>query len=226
VAQRAAVSMGSRALATIRGRRSSAVTEQIEAVVARLIEIRDARGWGVRRMGQVLGTNPGFVSNWLGRATDTSTLPTLESYARHLDHTVRLLLVEDDPEHQGNGWRNRMPYADNPVDTHAMSEAWRLQQALAQLRHVAGVSRAAMANAIELTPIALWRLETSPAQADGNLTNLMLYARFLGYTLRLQLESLSPEEVTDMGKWVCNDGTVIYDGNTETGDDEQHEDDD
>ncbi|WP_329068975.1 hypothetical protein [Amycolatopsis sp. NBC_01480] len=115
-----------------------------------------------------------------------------------------------------------MPHGEDPLDTHAMGAVWRLQQQLHQLRYVTGRSTEDLAAALGLRPFDFWQLENSPRATDAALINVMLYARFFSCRIVFQLTPLDNGEVTGMGKVVREDGTVVYDGNTETGDDEQH----
>ncbi|QRP43586.1 helix-turn-helix transcriptional regulator [Amycolatopsis sp. FDAARGOS 1241] len=168
------------------------VLEQLHAATERLAEIRLAQGWGLREMGRVLGVGAPTIHAYTSRALTTSTLPLLDAYARQLGCRVRVLLVEDDPGEQRHPWRDRMPHGEVCADTHGMTEAWRLQRNLHRLRREAGHSRDEFAAALGLRPITLWRLETNPAAADAAFTNVMVLARFFGYTLQLRLEREQP----------------------------------
>jgi hypothetical protein len=129
---------------------------------------------------------------YLARASTTRALPLLDAYARQLGCRVRLVLVEDDPEDWRRPWRERMPHGEVAADLPGMTEAWRLQRRLHILRRAAGRSRDELAVALGVRPIILWRLETNPGAMDAAFTNVMVLARFFGYTLRLELEPLVP----------------------------------
>jgi hypothetical protein len=172
---------------------SSTVLDQLDAVVAQLREIHDARGWGVREMGRMLGIHHGHIVRWRDRASTTTTLPTLDAYARELGHTLRLQLVEDRPGERPRPWRERMPHGEDPLDTHAMGAVWRLQQQLHHLRFATGRSTGSLAAVLGLRPFDCWQLENSPCAADAALINVMLYARFFSCRIVFQLEPLAPE---------------------------------
>jgi hypothetical protein len=79
-----------------------------------------------------------------------------------------------------------MPRNADPGDARAMTEAWRLHL----LRCPTGYSCDAVAEALGIGTLALWRLENSPAFVGAAMMNVMLLARFFGYALRLHLERL------------------------------------
>ena len=194
--------------------------EQLDVVAARLEEIRLAEGLSLREAGRILGVLAGNIHSFRTRARTSRTLPILDAYARRLGYRLHVVLVEDDPGQRRPPWRERMPHGDNPGDAQAMSELWQLVGHLHTLRRKAGLTRGEVAETLGISPLTLWRLENHPGAADAAFTNVLLYARFYGYTV--QFHVAEPLEVTAMGKWMRDDGSVIYDGNPETGDDEDH----
>ncbi|MET7995282.1 helix-turn-helix domain-containing protein [Amycolatopsis sp. NPDC005232] len=197
--------------------------EQLDIVAARLEEIRVAEGLTLREAGRILGMLAGNIHSLRTRARTSQTLPTLDAYACHLGYRLHVVLVEDDPGQRRPPWRERMPHGDNAGDAQAMSELWQLLQHLHMLRQKAGLTRDEVAETLGISPLTLWRLENNPGAADAAFTNVLLYSRFYGYTVQFHLAE--PLEVTAIGKWMRDDGSVIYDGNPETGDDEDHPDD-
>jgi hypothetical protein len=171
----------------------------------------------------MLDIHAGALVQWPGRASGSTTLRLLDAHARQLGYAVRLVVIEDNPGKPAP-WRQRMPYRNDPADAHAMTETWRLQQRLRQMRIAASRASADFAATLDIHALALWSLENSPAAVDAALANVLILARFLGYRVVFPLTPLGTGEVTVMGKVIQQDGTVVYDGNTETGDDEQHAD--
>ncbi|MGW4485241.1 helix-turn-helix domain-containing protein [Amycolatopsis sp. NPDC004368] len=194
--------------------------EQLDVVAARLEEIRVAEGLTLREAGKILGMLAGNIHGLRRRARTSQTLPTLDAYARLLGYRLHVVLVEDDPGRRRPPWRERMPHGDNAGDADAMSELWRLLQELHALRQKQGLTRDEVAETLGITPLTLWRLENHPGSPDAAFTNVLLYARFYGYTVQLHLAE--PLEVGELGKWLRDDGSIVYDGNPETGDDEDH----
>ncbi|MGW4484266.1 helix-turn-helix domain-containing protein [Amycolatopsis sp. NPDC004368] len=181
--------------------------EQLDVVAARLEEIRVAEGLTLREAGKILGMLAGNIHGLRSRARAGQTLPALEGYARLLGYRLHVVLVEDDPGARRPPWRERMPHGDNAGDAQAMSELWQLLQRLYQLRQQAGLSRDEVAETLGITPLTLWRLENHPGSADAALTNILLYARFYGYTVQLRL--VDPSAVITTGWWISDDGTEI-----------------
>ncbi|MEV8611999.1 helix-turn-helix transcriptional regulator [Amycolatopsis sp. NPDC051373] len=174
------------------------------------------------RAGRVLGMAAGNILGLRVRAGTSTTLPLLDAYAGLLGYDLHVLLVEDDPGVRRPGWRERMPHGDVTGDDLAMSEPWHLQRHLHTLRRQAGLTRGEVAEALGIAVLALWRLETNPVAIDAAMMNVLMYARFFGYTVRLHL--VEPLEMSAVGKWIGDDGGVVYDGKPVTGDDEDHPD--
>ncbi|MGW4484600.1 helix-turn-helix domain-containing protein [Amycolatopsis sp. NPDC004368] len=193
--------------------------DQLVAVAARLDEIRREEGLTFREAGRMLGIRAANVLVVKRRAVTSTTIPLFDAYAQFLGCSLRVLLVEDDPGQRRPPWRQRMPHGDNPADAYAMTELWRLQRKLRRLRLRAGYPCDDVAAALGIDAIALWRKENTPVFVDHAVTNVMMLARFFGYTVRLHL--VGPE-VMDVGWWISDDDCVVYDGNPETGDDEPH----
>lgn len=171
---------------------SSSVLDQLGNVLAQLEKVREVRGWGRRDCARMLNVSHGNISSWITRASDTTTLPTLDAYARELGHALQLRLVEDSPGEPSLPWRERMPHGEDPLDPHAMGAVWRLQQQLAQIRWRSGRSRPDLAAALGIQPLALWRLESSPNAADSALINVLVFARFFSHRIVFELEPLDP----------------------------------
>ncbi|WP_326569603.1 helix-turn-helix transcriptional regulator [Amycolatopsis rhabdoformis] len=193
--------------------------EQLVTVAVRLDEVRREEGLTFREAGRMLGLRPENVHGVKTRAATSTTVPLFDAYARLLGCSLRVLLVEDDPGKRLPPWRQRMPHGDNPADEFAMTELWRLQRELHRLRQRAGYSCDDVAAALGINAIWLWRMENTPVFVDHAVTNVMMLARFFGYTVRLHLAG---PEVMDVGWWISDDDSVVYDGNPETGDDEPH----
>ncbi|WP_432851552.1 helix-turn-helix domain-containing protein [Amycolatopsis sp. CA-161197] len=193
--------------------------EQLVTVAERLDQIRREEGLSFREAGRMLGLRAANVLVVKTRAATSTTVPLFDAYARYLGCSLRVLLVEDDPGQRRPPWRQRMPHGDNPADEHAMTELWRLQRQLRRLRQRAGYTCDEVAEALGIDAIALWRKENAPVFVDHAVANVMMLARFFGYTVRLYL--VGPE-VMDVGWWIGDDDSVVYDGNPETGDDEPH----
>ncbi|MFI5608841.1 hypothetical protein [Amycolatopsis sp. NPDC051903] len=169
-----------------------ALSAQVAMARTRLEEVREARRWTLANIQEMTGM-PSRVTaaRWWYRAPNSHGLHALGRYAHELGCTIRLLLVEDDPAQRLLPWRERMPHSDHPLmadpDAGAMAEPWRLQTELRQARIAAGKSRADLATALETSVIHIWRLEHSPSVHDSALCDFLMYARLLGYTVRLEL---------------------------------------
>jgi transcriptional regulator with XRE-family HTH domain len=172
-----------------------ALSAQVEMARARLEEVREARGWTLSNIQQMTGL-PGRVTaaRWWFRAPHSKGLRRLAGYAHELGYAIRLLIVKDDPAERPLPWRERMPHAEYTTpdpDADAMAEPRRLQDKLRRARVAAGRSRADVAEALGTSPIHVWCLEYSPTAHDSALCDFLMYARFLGYTIRLDL---APDE--------------------------------
>jgi hypothetical protein len=161
--------------------------EQLDAVAGRLDEVRIAEGLSLRDAGRIFGVGAGNILGFRVRARTSTSLPLLETYAAHLGDRLHVVLVEDDPGQRRPPWRDRMPHGENPGDGPAMSEVWHLQRHLQALRQLAGQTRGEVAEMLGIHVLALWRLEKSPGAIDAAVTNVLVYARFFGYTVRLRL---------------------------------------
>lgn len=167
------------------------LTEQIEVARTRLEEIRYSRGWTLSNIQEMTGLpNRVTAARWWFRAPHSKGLHRLADYARELGYGIRLLIVEDDPAERPLPWRERMPHTDFTTpdpDADAMAEPRRLQEKLRHARMAAGRSRTDLADALDASPLHIWCLEYSPTVHDLALCEFLMYARFLGYTIRLDL---------------------------------------
>jgi DNA-binding XRE family transcriptional regulator len=161
--------------------------DQLDAVAARLEEIRVAERLSLREAGRILGMIAGNIHGLRTRARGSTTVAILDAYACHLGYRLHVVLVADDPGRRRPPWRERMPHGEDVGDAPAMAELWCLQRHLHTLRACAGLTRAEVAETLGVGVLTLWRLENNPGAADAALTNVLMYARFYGYTVQLRL---------------------------------------
>lgn len=74
--------------------------------------------------------------------------------------------------------------ADTNEDKEAMHETVRVQHQLSRIRKSRKWSLNYVGIALDVHPSTVWRWENNPAYA-GNIGELQMYARVLGYTLRV-----------------------------------------
>lgn len=77
-----------------------------------------------------------------------------------------------------------IPSADTNDDMEAMQEVIRVQRQLGRIRKVRDWTLDYVGNQLNVHPSTVWRWENNPAYAR-NISELQMYARFLGYTLRV-----------------------------------------
>ncbi|WP_410576613.1 helix-turn-helix domain-containing protein [Amycolatopsis sp. lyj-108] len=80
--------------------------------------------------------------------------------------------------------RGAMPLADANSDREAMQEIVRVQHQLSRIRKSRKWSLNYVGIELDVHPSTVWRWENNPAYS-GNVGELQMYARFLGYTLRV-----------------------------------------
>ncbi|WP_410605005.1 helix-turn-helix domain-containing protein [Amycolatopsis sp. lyj-90] len=75
---------------------------------------------------------------------------------------------------------------DSDDDAEAMAEVTKAQHQLGKIRKARGWTCAYVAKQLDVHPASVWKWENHPACARV-LDHLQMYARFLGYTLRVVL---------------------------------------
>ncbi|MFE3171412.1 hypothetical protein ACFXPA_00670 [Amycolatopsis sp. NPDC059090] len=159
----------------------------LAAICESLEEIRRGYGWSWNNVSTMLfGAERGTAHNWLGRAQRSYFLHNANAYAGHLGCCVTVVLKP--PRGKRPGWRERMPHQYDPADTLALIEPLRLQHDLGRLREHAGHSRQHLADLLGTTVFSVWQLEHNPREIDAALCNLLTFARFLGATVKFQLQ--------------------------------------
>lgn len=83
---------------------------------------------------------------------------------------------------------------DSDDDAEAMEEVTKVQRQLGKIRKARGWSCAYVAGQLDVHPASVWKWENHPECARV-LDHLQMYARFLGYTLRVVLVESDGDDV-------------------------------
>lgn len=100
-----------------------------------------------------------------------------------------------------------MLLTDSDDDPQAMQEVVQIQHQLGELRKARRWTLAYVAEQLNVHPSTVWRWENNPAHSRA-LDDLQMYARFLGYTLRVLLVEPGPQDGAEEPATVAADATA------------------